>query len=213
VARAHADRVGQAGGRQVLGEVAEDVVDGAADDVVVGSGWGHVHAHLGLVARSLQVGDQIAGDLAGQLGAVVLLDERERQVQAAGDAGGGGHPALADEDRGGVDPHVAVAPGQTGREPPVRGRAVAVEQAGRGEHGGAGADRCDPAALPGQPAYVRDDQRVVGGGLVAEAARDDEGVQWAGEPLQRELRLHHQAAVAPDRVAARGGQFDPVARS
>ncbi|WP_407841231.1 hypothetical protein ACE1OC_40265 [Streptomyces sp. DSM 116496] len=61
-----------------------------------------MQAHLGLVPGALEVGDEFARDLAGERRAVVLLDEREGEVEGAGDPGGGGDLALADEEGTGV---------------------------------------------------------------------------------------------------------------
>ncbi len=100
---------------------------------------------LGLAARALHVHHQGPGDVARQVGSVVLLDESERQIDA------GRHPcrrvrgAVANVDRVGLDTARRVPSGQLVRDPPVRGRPLAVEQAGRGEDERPGADRRDPA--------------------------------------------------------------------
>ena len=71
----------------------------------------------------------------------VLLDQREREVHPRGDAGRGADVAVADEDRVGLDLDRGVAARERVARGPVGGGPPAVEQSGRGEQEGAGADR------------------------------------------------------------------------
>jgi hypothetical protein len=76
---------------------------------------------------------------------VVFLDKSERQIDA------GRHPcrrvrgAIANVDRVGLDAARRTPGGELVRDLPVRGRALAVEEAGGGEDERPGADRRDPA--------------------------------------------------------------------
>jgi len=100
---------------------------------------------LRLAARTLHVHHQGAGDVARQVGPVVLFDESERQIDA------GRHPcrrvrgAIANVDRVGLDAARRTPSGELARDLPVRGRALAVEEARGGKDERPGADRRDPA--------------------------------------------------------------------
>src|SRR5215207_293729 len=58
------------------------------------------------------------------LAAEVLLDERQREVHAGGDARRGGHVAVADEDLVGLDLDLRMAPPKLRAVGPVRGGAT-----------------------------------------------------------------------------------------
>ncbi|HEY5842483.1 MAG TPA: hypothetical protein VIU87_13640 [Mycobacterium sp.] len=58
----------------------------------------HRRGELALPAGSADEHEQVAGDLLGQCGPVVRFRERERDVDAGGDAARGPDPALRDVD-------------------------------------------------------------------------------------------------------------------
>lgn len=200
-----------AGGERLDGEVLAGVFGDPLLDLAqrLASGRlrGELGAELGLAARAPQEHDQMAGDDEGGLAAEVLLDEREGEVDAGGDARGGGDPAVAYVDGVGVGPHGRVVPGEPVAVRPVGGRAPAVQQARPGEQQRAGADGDQPVGtgtvrpqpvgepgvrLPGaRPA--RDEQGVRGGRL-GEGAVGDEG----------------QTAGGTDRHPVEGGGTDAV---
>ena len=104
---------------------------GRADGSRVGALGGELGAELRLVARPLRTNTTSQRAIArAHLGAEVVLDQGQRQVDPGGDTGRGPHVAVADEDRVGVDGHRRVPRGQLGAPGPVGGRAAAVEQAG-----------------------------------------------------------------------------------
>jgi hypothetical protein len=103
MAPADACQCRQATGGEVGVEVTGDVVDDPSYQPVLGWGRGDEHAHLGLVTRPLQVPHQGPGHHPGDVDAVVLLDEAERQVKGAGHPGGRVDTAVADVDGVGVD--------------------------------------------------------------------------------------------------------------
>ncbi|MNN07134.1 hypothetical protein D3C81_1199520 [compost metagenome] len=113
-----------------------------------------VGAELRLPARPLEEHHQLARHPQRDHAAEILLDQRQRQVQPRGHAGGRVHVAILDVDavRLYLDArkHVRQAVGGV----PVRGDAASVQQARMCKHHRAGADRPDPphrACLPGQP--------------------------------------------------------------
>ncbi len=71
----------------------------------------------------------------------ILLDERQSEVHARGDAGRGPDRPVAQEDRLGVHVHCGIARGELGGRCPMRGRTAAVEQTGRRQQESAGAHR------------------------------------------------------------------------
>ena len=189
-------RAGEPGRGQVAVQVGGDLGHHVADDGVLRRWRGDVHAHLRLDARPLQVGDQLARHLPGQLGAVVLLDEGEGQVQRAGDPCGRGDRPVPDGDRVGVDEHVRVVPGQPAGEVPVGRGAPPAEQTRGGQDRGPGADGGDASALPRQPADVRHQDGIGRGAPVPVAAGDDEGVERPPHVLERPLDLEDQTRLA-----------------
>ena len=161
----------------VAGRVGVDQVLGPAHRLVARPPAPHRRGELALVAGAAQEHHQPAGDRLGDVDAVVVLDERQRQVDAGGDAGRRPHVAVADPDRVGVDVDVRVLGGEPRGAGPVRRRPPAVEQAGGGEQERAAADADDatgaaarslrsrrPAsassAAARTPDAARDDQRV-----------------------------------------------------
>ncbi len=89
VARAH---VG-ARGHRLDGVIAGDVLEHGALDLAqrlaLGALGGERGAELRLVAGTAQEQHEVAGDRERGVAVEVLLDEREREVHAGGDAGGG----------------------------------------------------------------------------------------------------------------------------
>jgi putative intracellular protease/amidase len=84
------------------------------------------------------------------LGAEVVLDQGERQVDAGGDAGRGPDRAVADEDAVGLQAHARMAAGDVDGVAPERGDAAArVDDHGQPALVGQGEHRLD--ALVGQP--------------------------------------------------------------
>ena len=84
---------------QVLVEVVRDPRLELAQRRALGHLRGELRAELRLAARALEEHHEPARDLERHVAAEVLLDEREREVHAGGDAGRGDDVAVADEDR------------------------------------------------------------------------------------------------------------------
>ena len=101
---------------------------------------------LGLAAVALGRHDQLAGQLAGDLGSVVLADDVQAQVDARRTAGRRQDVALVDVEHAGVDRHIRILAGQFVALRPVGGRPATVEQARLGQDERAGAQRDDPAS-------------------------------------------------------------------
>lgn len=160
-------------------------------------------AELGLVAGPAQKDHQVAGDGERDVPAVVLLHEREGQVDSGGDSGGGGQPAVAYEDRVRVDLDGRVAAGEVLADRPVRGHPVSVQQSGLGEQQCAGADGDEPFGVRRVLAQPVHERRVgVAGAL---AAGDEEGVGRFGVG-EAAVRDEDEAAAGTDRGAVeRGG--------
>ena len=75
-------------------------------------------AELRLPARAADEHHEPAGRLVGELGAVVVLDQREGEVDAGGDAGGGPAVPVVDVEAVGLDVHVGVPAGRASRTTP-----------------------------------------------------------------------------------------------
>ena len=90
-----------------------------------------VGAELGLAAGPLEEEDQPASDLHRDLAPQVLLDQRQGEVHARGDARRCPDVPVADEDRLGIDLELRVAARELGGRRPVSGDGLALEQTGR----------------------------------------------------------------------------------
>lgn len=96
--------------------------------------------------------DELLRDPAGDGGTEVVLDQREREVDPGGDAGGGPDVAVPHKDAVGIDADLREPPGEMVGAVPVRRRAPPVEEPGRREQEGAGADAgLPPGGTPPQP--------------------------------------------------------------
>ena len=146
MARAHRGARGERLDAEVVPGVGGDPALEVAQTVALRRLRGELDAELRLVPRASQEEHQPAGDGERGLVAEVVLDEREREVDARGDSGGGEDVAVTNEDRVGFDPNSRMTARECLARGPVSGRAPAVEEPGGGEHEGAGADRRDPGA-------------------------------------------------------------------
>jgi hypothetical protein len=126
----------------------DDVVEHVSQRALGLGGEVETRAELRLASGSLHEDDEVTRDVAGELGAVVGLDEREAEVDPGGDARGGMDGAVVDEDRVRVEGDLRVGAGELGGDLPVGGGAAAVEQPGRGEDERADAHRRGAAAAP-----------------------------------------------------------------
>ena len=205
VARAHVGELRERLDRQVGREVLHRVALHLAQAVTRGRTRGERGAELRLVARPAQEQHQVARDRERRVAVEILLDHRQREVHAGGDARRGPHLPVAHEDRLGIDLDPRVAPRELRRRRPVRGRAAPVQQAGRGEQERPGAHRGDAAGglrASGDPL----DQRGVGARLLRPGPAGDEQrvdprgrvVEAAWGTIVRPLEVHHGSAVGAD---------------
>src|SRR5690348_15470692 len=84
---------------------------------------------LGLSAVATVMDDEVPGDLLGQCGTVILLDQRQRQVDAGGNARGGPGIGVLYENPVGVDSNLWKAGLQHASVAPMRRRSTAFQQA------------------------------------------------------------------------------------
>ena len=144
---------------------------------------------LRLPAAAVGRDHQPPGDCVGGRGAEVTAYEMEAQVERRRLAGRGEHVALVDVEDVGAHVDLRVAAGQVVGVHPVRGRDPAVEQAGRGQHEGAGAERGDPHAAPVGHAQRLDELRVrVRVEVVGRRHHDGVGVGDLGVRRGRQVR-------------------------
>ena len=117
--------------------------------------------------------------------------------------------AVADEDQVGVDAERRVEFGEAVAEHPVGGDAAIIEQPCRCQQEGARADRGQAAHAGRHGLQPCDQHRVPAGGLDANPARHDQGVETAGDlgatvgrhDLQATLRLHRPRGAAITRTS------------
>ena len=115
---------------------------------------------LRLPAAAVGGHDQSPRDPVGGRGAEVATHEVDAEVERRRLARRGEHVALVDVEHVGAHVDLRVAAGQVVGVHPVRGRDAAVEQPGRRQHEGAGAQRRDPHAAPVRRAQRLDELRV-----------------------------------------------------
>ena len=118
--------------------------------------------------------------LRGTLGdrlAEILGDQRQREIDAGGDAGRGPDRAVADENAVGLDADAGDRRGRTRRRGPMRGRAPAVEQPGRSKDEGARADARDPPRSARGGADIGQCLGAAGRLARAPAAGDDQRIE------------------------------------
>ena len=82
-----------------------------------------------LAAAAAEIHDQLRRDAPCDVGAEILLDQRQRQVEPGGHAGGGADLAVADMDGVDFEHHLGKAFGELVGHRPMRGGAPAGEQA------------------------------------------------------------------------------------
>ena len=143
MSRAHGRLVGQPLDAKWLGEPFAHPVHQPGEPPVHAA---HIEQRreLGLAARPALVDHQLLGCLLGDRAAQVVLDQRQRQVDAGGDAGRGPDLPLAHEDPIGLHPDPRIAPSEVVGAAPMRRRPLAVQQARFGQQIGAGADAGGP---------------------------------------------------------------------
>ena len=144
-ALAHPGAPRERGDAQVVGEVVGHPALQLAQLGASRRSGAQLRGELRLAAGSPDEHHEPGGDLVGQLGAVVVLDQRQRQVDAGGDAGRGPTVPVVDVDAVLGDAAPPGGPCELVARRPVRRRLVAVEQAGGGEQQGTAADRRGPS--------------------------------------------------------------------
>ena len=190
---------GERGHREVGVEVVGDPGLQLAQRLALGGLRGELRAELRLAAGALQEQHEPARRLERDLAAEVLLDQRERQVHAGGDAGRGVEVAVAHEDRVGLDGHARVARRASASQPAQC--VVARRPSSRPAAASRKAPVQTPAVRRERPPALRSGQE----GLVvlqradAGAARHDERVD---RPAQRGQRgVGHRDAPLRRRAA------------
>ncbi len=164
-------------------------------------------AELRLAAGSSGEHDQPARHGVGDLGAVVVVDQRQGQVDPSGHPRRGPAVTVLDVDAIRFDDHGWTALGQLVAPGPVRRGPIAIKQPGGGKHEGSGAHRRDP---PGVACNGGELIQVFGVGRDAarsEPADHQEGVNGKAGPGH--LGQRH---VGRDLDTARGTHRPPVRR-
>ncbi len=137
----------QLGQRQRPVQVLQRVGAGPARGVQAGGGHG-TFDELRLPAVPVRGHHGAAGHRIGHGRAEVRAHQVQAQVDPRGDARRGQHPAVLGVEDVRVEPHPRVQRAEPVARRPVRRRAAAVEQPGRGQHERAGADRRDARVRP-----------------------------------------------------------------
>ena len=134
--------------------------------------------------------------LASQVRAVILLDQRQRQIDTCGHPRRGDELAIPHKDRVCLHPHGGIRRGQRSAVRPVRSGPPSIQQSRLGQHERARAHRGDPASPRRQPLNLGDRLGVEHRVGIAQAPRHDHGVHIASRP--------HEVDVDPE-PDARGG--------
>ena len=223
--RRHADLGGEGAGKlparqpdpagdgveaEIAGRVGVDERAGGADRVAAGRLGPHRCGELGLASRAAQEHDQPPGDGLGNVGAEVVLDECDREVDPGGHPGRGPDRAVAVVQGVGLDPHGRVPVGQLRRSRPVGGDRAPVQQTGGGQHERARAHRTRSPGAPGRGREPGEQGRVPGGVAHPVAAGHDDGV--AGLIVEPMVGVQHESALGADPSRLAGGDPHRVRR-
>src|SRR5580692_10558963 len=87
--------------------------------------------------------------------AMILRDQRQRQIDSCGDAGRTPDIAVADENPVGFQFHLGISLEKLPGALPMRGGAAAIKQAGFGQNEGAGTDAGEAGAAFRDSSYKR----------------------------------------------------------
>ena len=152
---------------------------------------------LRLAARPPVVDDQLARHRAGDVGAQILFDHGQRQIDPGGHAGRRPDRPVADEDAILLDPGLRVARLQRAGMVPVGGGTPAIEQAGLGEDERTRAGRGHPSG-PGRGA-PQESQQPRRGRRDAMAGALDQRVEVRRRPTPRSGPGRRSRSVSPRR--------------
>ncbi len=158
-------------------------------------------AELRLAAGALHEYDQLARRFHRHLVAIVLLDQGQRQVDAGRDAGRGPQRSVLDVDPVRIDVYRRMQGGQALHPFPVRGHALAVQLAGRGQQEGAGADGAQPPHGGCPLPHPRDQRRRRMVLLALATTRRDDGVDRHAVQCRQGHRHHLQAGAGGHQAA------------
>ncbi|MNN42986.1 hypothetical protein D3C81_1571980 [compost metagenome] len=125
--------------------MSENIVLHLSDDTAFSGLRRQLRAELRLPARPLEEHHHFPGDAERQLPAVILFDQRQRQVHTGGDPCRGVEVAILDIDAVRVYAGLRVILGKFRAGIPVRGDMPPIQQAGGGEHECSAAHRADTA--------------------------------------------------------------------
>ena len=134
---------------------------------------------LGLSARAAMIDHELLRDRAGDLGAKVFLDHRQREVDTGRHARRRPHIPVDDKNPVFFQFHHWKPGLKFARMPPMGGRALAIQNARFRENESAGADRCDAARML---QYLAHEGKQGGRGIFQNrrSAADDHGVVAGG---------------------------------
>ena len=138
-------------------------------------------AELRLIAGSAQKDDHHPRYGHRDVAPQILLDERQRQVDPRGNPARGVHMPVADEDEIRLDAERWVELREAVAEHPVGGNATVIQQAGRRQQEGAGADRGDATDARRRGSQPIEQRLVGAGGLGAHPADNDQRVEPLGD--------------------------------
>ena len=212
VARAHRDPLRQRRDRAVGVGMVDDPGLQLAQRLAIRRLGCELGAELRLAAGAAEEEHHLPRGVERDLAAEVVLHQRERQVHARGDAGGGPDVAVADEDRIGIDPHPRVALRQAVAPHPVGRRAPAVEQPRLGEQEAARADRSEPPHARRETADAADQRPIVERRARAQPAGHQQGVDTAAHRAERAPRDDGDPGLGVDRARHRRHDLGGVRR-
>ncbi len=198
--RTHVRGLGEVVHRQVLVQVVLRVGQRRLDAIRLRVEFGQ-HRELRLPSRAAMVDHELLRHGTGHLDPEVVLDERQREVDAGRHAGGGPHRAVANEDAVFLDADRRKTALQFARPQPVGRRPPAVQDSRVGQHERAGADAGQaPRGLERVPDQAH---QLRGGGLRKGLSRDEQGVvgvriELGGLDGRPQRALHAPAAFRDD---------------
>jgi hypothetical protein len=201
---------GEIGEIQLTAEVLQRPRTGLGQCGAAGVGHGG-RDELGLSTVAVRSDDVPPGELGRRVGAVVAADQVQREIQAAGQPGGGEHVTVVHVEHVVDDGRVSELLGEQARRDPVGGGLPPVEQAGMAQREGPHTDRHHPGPS-GRGSSQRDGDVLVRRGVEGPEKAWNHDRVGVGEGIEVVVEGKREPVGGRDFPAARSADRELVER-